>query len=128
VIPRFATPDVTVHWRHLERQPLVLELHFSYRSGGISYVGTGRTRNFSGEMISFDVDQTTLKKGEMELRILWPTRLQDVCPLELVVKGRLVRTEATGAVLKMQSCEFRTLGPRSFNQVDSRGVTCDLAA
>jgi hypothetical protein len=128
VLPLNTPSAISAHWRRLERQNLALELKFSYRSGDVVYIGTGRTRNFSGEMLCFEVDQSTLRKGTMELRILWPVRLQNICQLELVVTGQLVRTETSAAVLRMESREFQTLGTTSFNQLPSCGVTCNLAA
>ena len=128
MIPRTAGPVNPVDLRKLQRHPLVLELSFSYQSEGVTYIGTGRTRNLGGETISFETDQEFRKKGDVELRILWPFRLQGVCQLELVIKGVVVRTDSNLVVLRMGSCEFKTLGDRSFSQHTSWGVTCNLAA
>ena len=114
--------------RSSERYNLTLEVRFSYRFGGMIYVGTGRTRNLGGETVCFEVDQQILKKGDVELRIAWPFRLQDICPLELVVQGTLIRTDDAVAVIKIRRYEFQTLGERSFSPMESCGVTCDLAA
>jgi hypothetical protein len=114
--------------RSSERYNVDLELRFSYRFGGMTYVGTGRTRNLGGETVCFEVDQQILKKGDVELRIAWPFRLHDICPLELVVQGTLIRTDETAAVIKIRGYEFQTLGERSFSPLESCGVTCDLAA
>jgi len=94
----------------------------------MTYVGTGRTRNLGGETVCFEVDQQILKKGDVELRIAWPFRLQDICPLELVVQGSLIRSDDSVAVIKIRRYEFQTLGERSFSPLASCGVTCDLAA
>jgi len=114
--------------RSSERHNLALELRFSYRFGGMTYVGTGRTRNLGGETVCFEVDQQILNKGEVELRIAWPFRLQDICPLELAIEGTLIRTDDHVAVIQIRRYEFQTLGERSFSPVASCGVTCDLAA
>lgn len=94
----------------------------------MTYIGTGRTRDLGGESVCFETDQQILRKGDVELRIAWPVRLQDVCPLELVVRGTLVRTDEAVAVVRIRSYEFQTLGARSFSPLASCGVTCDLAA
>ena len=94
----------------------------------MTYVGTGRTRNLGGETVCFEVDQQIPKKGDVELRIAWPFRLQHICPLELVVQGTLMRTDDAVAVIKIRRYEFQTLGERSFSPLESCGVTCDLAA
>lgn len=94
----------------------------------MTYVGTGRTRNLGGETVCFDVDQQIPKRGEVEVRIAWPFRLHDICPLELVVNGTIIRTDDNVAVIRIRRYEFQTLGERSFSPLVSSGVTCDLAA
>jgi len=47
--------------------------------------------------------------------------LQNVCPLELIVRGTTLTTNERGTVLAMSDHEFRTCGPRSFDQA-VRGV------
>lgn len=79
MILRTAGPVNPLDLRRIQRQPLVLELSFSYQSDGVTYVGTGRTRNLGGETVSFETDQEFRRKGDVELRILWPYRLQGVC-------------------------------------------------
>lgn len=103
-----------------------MELRFSYCSGGVTYVGTGRTRNLGGETVCFETDQSLRQKGDLELRIPWPFELQSVCPLELVVRGPLVRKNNGVAVIRIDNYEFQTHGDRSFSQLASCGVTCDL--
>lgn len=119
--------EIPVDLRKVERQALAMELRFSYRLGNMTYVGTGRTRNFGGETVCFETDQFLRGRGELELRIPCTFRLQSVCHLELVVRGPLVRKDAKVAVMRMGSYEFQTHGDRSFSHVASCGVTCDLA-
>jgi hypothetical protein len=64
----------------------------------------------------------------VELRIAWPFRLHDICPLELAIQGTLVRTDEHVAVIRIRRYEFQTLGERSFNPLVSCGVTCNVAA
>jgi hypothetical protein len=44
----------------------------------------------------------------------WPELLQNVCPLELQVKGRVTRVTDRGTIVSIQSYEFRTCGAKSF--------------
>jgi hypothetical protein len=104
-----------------------MELRYSYRSGGFTYIGTGRTWNLSNTAVCFEIDQE-LRAGDLEVRISWPSRLQHICALELVLRGRVGRKGPNFAVLQMDSYEFQTFGDRSFNSLTSRGVTCNIAA
>jgi hypothetical protein len=82
--------------------------------------------DLSDEAVRFENDGEVPRGVEVELRIAWPFRLQSVCPLELVVRGPVVRSGADGAVLKMKSFEFRTCGERSFDQTASLGTLCNV--
>jgi hypothetical protein len=120
--------NVPAELRAIERHALAMELQYSYQFGGVNYVGTGRTRDLGGEIISFETDQSLRGAGELELRIPWPFMLHSICPLELVVKGSLVRKDPGVAVLRVKTYEFRTHGERSFSQLANCGITCDIAA
>ena len=112
--------------RKSERYGLSMDLSYSYRRNGSMCFGTGRTTDLSYEAVRFENDAWLPKGVEVELRIAWPFRLQSVCPLELVVRGSVVRSGAEGAVLKMKSYEFRTCGERSFDQAASLGTSCNV--
>jgi hypothetical protein len=128
VTPQIAGSANPVEVRTTERHDLALELRYSYRIDGITYLGTGRTRNLDGETVWFETDQEIHGNGDVELHILWPFRLQDVCQLELLIRGVIVRKNENGAVLHIRNCEFLTLGERSFSQYANWGITCNLAA
>jgi hypothetical protein len=121
------TTDVPAGFRATERQPLSMELRFSYQWENITYIGTGRTRDFNANAICFEFDQDLRPKHDMELRIQWPSMLNSVCPLELVIRGPLIRKTPDRAVLRMDSYEFQTHGDHSFSQSASCGVTCDVS-
>lgn len=110
------------------RFPLSMELRFSYRRDSVWHYGTGRTKNLTDEAVLFENDQHVPRGTELELRISWPLRLQSVCPLELVVRGSLIRKDQAGAVLRMKSCEFQTHGKQSFDQTPGLGGVCDMLA
>jgi hypothetical protein len=105
-----------------------MELRYSYRSADLTYIGTGRTWNLSNTAVCFEIDQEVKAGSDIEVRIAWPSRLQHVCSLELVLCGRIVRKGRDFAVLQMDSYEFQTCGDRSFSSLNSRGVTCNIAA
>jgi hypothetical protein len=120
--------EIPTDLRKAENQGLSMELRFSYRSGGVTYVGSGRTRNLDADSVCFESDQELRGRGDIELHIAWPFRLQSICPLELVVRGPLVKKDGAVAVIRMDSYELRTHGERSFGYFASCGDICDLAA
>jgi len=50
----------------------------------------------------------------MEARIAWPFLLQNVCRLQLVVRGPVIRVGPRGTIMEIGSYEFQTCGERSF--------------
>jgi hypothetical protein len=50
----------------------------------------------------------------MEARIAWPFLLQNVCGLQLVVRGPVIRVGPRGTIMEIGSYEFQTCGERSF--------------
>jgi hypothetical protein len=93
-----------------------MELRFSYRRGSTMLFGSGRTVDLSRGAVRFVADNPPPDGADVELRIAWPYLLQNVCPLELVVRGATVTAEGRGTVLTMSDYEFRTCGQRSFDQ------------
>ena len=92
-----------------------MELRFSYRLGGTLYVGSGQTLDLSRGAVRFSTENPPPDGADVELRISWPYLLQNVCPLELVVRGT-AHTGERGTVLTLSDYEFRTCGQRSFDQ------------
>lgn len=76
--------------------------------------GRGQTVNMSSTGILFTTDQELLPGRRIEISISWPAQLNDSCPLKLVAKGRVVRTEPGEAALEIQQYEFRTVGSNGF--------------
>jgi len=111
------------------RYEFELPLRFSYQSGETQCTGSGRTTDLGRKGIRFVADNPPPHATEMELRIEWPFLLQDVCPLELWVWGKVLRSDAYGTVIRMRKYEFRTCGARSFDQATaSPAVSWNLVA
>jgi hypothetical protein len=91
-----------------------MELEFSYTLAGATHFGSGLTVDLSRGGVRFRADDPPPEGVEVELRIAWPYLLQNVCPLELVVRGAVTGTCERGTVLAMDRYEFRTCGERSF--------------
>jgi hypothetical protein len=78
--------------------------------------GSGHTVDLSRGAVRFVTDNPPPDGADVELRIAWPYLLQNVCPLELLVRGTTATTSERGTVLTMGDYEFRTCGQRSFDQ------------
>jgi hypothetical protein len=102
--------------RNDRRYQYEMELKFSYTLGGAMHFGSGRTVDLSRGAVRFVADNPPPDGADVELRIAWPFLLQNVCPLELVVRGITTTSSERGTVLAMSHYEFRTCGQRSFMQ------------
>jgi hypothetical protein len=99
------------------RYQIGLRLTFSARRpDGSMLRGAGWTRNLSGSGILFETDAGLNRGQVISLWIEWPRKLQDRCPLELAVKGRIVRCESNEFAVAMDHYELRTRGSRSFHE------------
>ncbi len=73
-----------------------------------SLVGTGQTLNIGSGGILFTTDER-LPLGKMvEVSVNWPARLGGTCPLKMVARGRVVRSEVGKAAVRIERYEFRT--------------------
>jgi hypothetical protein len=105
-----------------------MELRFSYKLGGSTVFGSGYTLDLSRGAVRFMTENPPPDRADVELRISWPYLLQNVCPLELLVRGSVMSSSDRGTVLAMRDYEFRTCGQRSFDQaVTSAGGNSIIA-
>lgn len=100
--------------RSERRYSYEMELQFSYKLGSSDHFGSGVTGDLSRTAVRFLADNPPPNGAEVELRIAWPFLLQNVCPLELIVRGTATTTSERGTILAMSHYEFRTCGQRSF--------------
>jgi hypothetical protein len=71
--------------------------------------GVGHTLDMSSGGILFDAGRPLPVGLNVELSISWPVLLHNVAPLQLVVAGRIVRSDATRAAIQSVQHEFRTV-------------------
>ncbi len=103
--------------RSLERHYCQLDLVFRSLDGRIQ--GHGATLDLSRTNLRFRADDNPPAVGtQIETRIAWPFLLQNVCPLELVLRGPVNKVNERGVILKIASYEFQTCGQRSFTAGD----------
>lgn len=101
-------PSPVADRRAKNRYPLALEL--SYRVAGKPPAGRGRVLNISSSGVIFHCDGAVAIGTQILLTIQWPVLLDDVCPLNLVMAGSVVRSEGTAVAVQVHTHEFRTAG------------------
>src|ERR1700680_4372224 len=106
---RFPGPtDATDERRASDRLPLIRNVRYKVlgeESPGL--VGSGKTRNMSGNGVLFTTKSALPAGAFLELVVSWPPRVNGL-PMELVLLGRLVRTEETQAAISILRYYFRT--------------------
>jgi hypothetical protein len=76
----------------------------------VHVTGSGETLNIGSGGVLFTT-QDRLPIGKMvELSVNWPARLGGTCPLKFVALGRVVRSEADRAAVRIERYEFKTRG------------------
>lgn len=84
--------------------------------------GTGRTVNISSSGVWFTTE-TALGTGlPVELSMSWPVRLNDVCPMKLMIYGCVVRSDQDGAALAIERYEFRTQSTAALPLYEEAGI------
>jgi hypothetical protein len=74
--------------------------------------GCGSTLNIGSGGILFTTEDRLPVGRMVELSVNWPARLDGTCPLQFVATGRVVRSEALRAAVRIERYEFKT---RSMN-------------
>lgn len=72
--------------------------------------GSGKTLNIGSGGILFTTEEKLPMGRLVELAVNWPARLGGTCPLKFVAVGRVVRSEANTAAVRIERYEFRTRG------------------
>lgn len=104
---------VSAEQRSHQRYPIELEMEYRLLSKGrADHFGTGKTRNISSGGVLFEALGTPPAGSSIELMLSWPFLLEGVCPLRLVMRGRIVRSDVRGVAIQSSYHEFRTAGTR----------------
>jgi len=107
--------------RHSDRFPIEREVRFhvlNKRSGDES--GEGKTLNISSSGVLFTTERLLLPGRRLELSISWPAHLNNVVPLKLVARGRVVRFVEGIAAIEIQQYEFRTQAPAAVAKAEAQ--------
>jgi hypothetical protein len=93
------------------RYRIDLELRWKLiRRRKIRDTGLGHTIDISSGGILFDASRPLPAGMNVELSISWPVLLHNVAPLQLVVSGRIIRSQGSLAAVQILQHEFRTAG------------------
>jgi hypothetical protein len=91
------------------RFPLRREVRYKlFRNGRIAETGTGETVDIGSSGISFEPDSGLPAGVFIELSVSWPVLLDQSCPMQLHIFGRVIRSEAGRCACMIQKWEFRT--------------------
>ena len=88
----------------------------SAEQSGIRHLGDGSTVDFSRRCLRFETDDPPQPGTPVEVHLAWPFLLQNICRLELIVRGTITDITERGTLLRIGSYEFRTCGERSFSE------------
>jgi hypothetical protein len=108
------------------RRRFVIQQGLRYRllyGSRIAETSTGRVINISSSGVRFTTEDRLGTGTPVELAIAWPARVNDICPMKLMVYGCVVRSDEQSAVLSIERYEFRTQGTTSlplYNEVTIR--------
>ena len=101
--------------RRNHRYQCAMNLRFERtRATGELQIGHGTTADLSRDALRFSADEPVEVGSELMTRVDWPFLLQNICRLELILKGSVQEVTPRGVILKIRSYEFRTCGERSF--------------
>lgn len=99
--------------RSHQRYPIELEVEYRLLTKGRSQNrGSGKTRNISSRGVFFEALESAPAGSSIEIMLTWPFLLEGVCPLRLVMRGRIVRSDVRGIAIQTNYHEFRTAGSR----------------
>ena len=73
---------------------------------------SARTINIASRGVLLEANASLTGGTPIELLIDWPLRLEGVCPLKLLVAGRIIRSDVKGVAIEAKHYEFRTAGIR----------------
>jgi hypothetical protein len=104
---------VPAEQRSHQRYPIELEVEYRLLTKGHSeQIGAGKTRNISSGGVLFEALGSRPASGSIEMMLSWPFLLEGVCPLKLVMRGHIVRSDIRGVAMQSNFYEFRTTGSR----------------
>jgi c-di-GMP-binding flagellar brake protein YcgR len=87
--------------------------------------GTGQTVDLSSGGIRFQSGRPLPVGLGIELAIAWPALLHNTAPMQLVVHGKVVRTNGSETAIHTLQHEFRTAGASAGQRLHALARTCE---
>src|SRR5260370_4105120 len=105
-----ASPDVLPSDRRShQRYPIELDLRYKLiHRRQVLNGGVGKTRDISTKGVFFSADQALAKGLDVELLMDWPLRLGGLCPLQVKIAGKVLRSGESRTPGQIRNYEFRT--------------------
>jgi hypothetical protein len=105
-------PDGIAGDRRADRRyPILLDLRWRLmHRKRVLDTGEGSTLDLSSGGVRFESSRTLPLGLNLELAISWPVLLHNAAPMQLMVRGRIVRSEGGRIAIRMIQHEFRTVG------------------
>ena len=105
------TAGIAGERRHDRRYEIQLDLRWRLiRRRRVLETGTGHTIDLSSGGVHFETDRPLPAGLNVELSIAWPAMLHNMAPLQLVVAGKIVRSNGRRTAIQKHQHEFRTAG------------------
>ena len=105
-----------------QRYPITLEVDYRLiNKGQVTGAGSGKTVNMSSGGVCFNCAGPLPVSGLIELIVRWPFLLEGACPLSLVMRGRIVRSDEVRTAVYAKQHEFRTAKRASRSMPDKVG-------
>ena len=89
------------------------------QSRTVKVSGVGNTLNIGSGGILFTTEDKLPMGLMVELSVNWPAMLDGVCPLQFVATGRVVRSEAQRAAVRIERYQFKTRNVNRFTMAAS---------
>jgi hypothetical protein len=101
----------TADRRETSRFPVREEVRYRVlHARGLPNSGVGKTLDIGSGGILFTTEDRLPMGHLVEVAVNWPVRLDGACPLRFVAVGKVVRSDATKAVVQIDRYEFKTRG------------------
>jgi len=95
--------------RATDRFPIESELRYKLiEARRMAETGLGRTLNMSSGGILFTSGASIPVGRRVEVSVDWPARLNGNCGLQLVALGKVVRSDAVTAAVRIEKYDFHT--------------------
>jgi hypothetical protein len=99
----------TLDRRETSRFPVQEEVRYRIlQSKSMQLTGAGRTLDMSSGGVLFTTTERLPPGRMIEISVNWPARLDGTCLLQLVATGRVVRSDAETAAVRIERYEFKT--------------------